>query len=292
MGFGAGRGEYHRLLAECSDPWSFGLGGLSSSFFLRPKPSISVYYPEPRDCLPNELVSVQDKLVNVYGSKAVELYINVENSGRTSIKRMRARVKIHPMSSIAERELKRPNDISDEDWKKMKDTFQESEEQVQKQAKKAMFGRFLPFFRTPKGAIPFHWIQADGNMTYEIDLTPKSDEAMVRLVEIYRLDSIAQSEKEKVTGYNKDNKRSRFPVILQIGYLQHFFPNYFITQDNKKNDMIYDLAVKFWIVAENLTKESSKIFHIEIPESLDRIDCSEVPKHTRKYKKFDKLLEV
>ncbi len=195
---------------------------------------------------------------------------------------MRARVKIYPIRSITEREpMERPNGISDAEWETMKKHFQESED-----GKESMFGRSLPFSRTPKGTVAFPWIQADGGTSYEIDLTPKNDEASIKLVSIYPLDRIARSQIENAGLTISDNPFS-FSIILYVGYLSHILHNQPAADRNK---LLYELAVKFWIIAENLTNEASEIFHIEISASLDMINCRKVRRHSIEYMKLDKLL--
>jgi hypothetical protein len=41
-----------------------------------------------------------------------------------------------------------------------------------------------------------------------------------------------------------------------------------------RGDIKFDLAVKFWIIAENLTEDVSEIFHVEIRDSFDTIICT------------------
>jgi hypothetical protein len=52
---------------------------------------------------------------------------------------------------------------------------------------------------------------------------------------------------------------------------------------------VHDYAVKFWVIADNLTDDVSEIVHIEIPNTLDKIVYTPIRKHSREYAELDRL---
>lgn len=81
----------------------------------------------------------------------------------------------------------------------------------------------------------------------------------------------------------------KMPNVLLLQSVTHI-----ITGRPEYDDLSlrYDIVIKFWIVAENLSNEISDIFHVEIPKSLNRISCYRVKKTSREYKKYNSLLAV
>jgi hypothetical protein len=230
--------------------------------------------------------------VTVFGSNSVELWMNITNEGKSPVKRMRARLKFYPLPKPSQaNKMNKPEGMSDEAWKERVRHIEEFEMRMQKEVAESQFGRPVPFSRTPKGTIGLPWVEADNRPTYEVDLSPLSDEASAKITGIYPLNPIALMELEKAGRMKFEHPEgSPFPsanvIAIQIGNTTG------VVMGQLPEGMLYDLALKFWIVSENIIKETSKIFHIEVPNSADSIICTEVKKGSEKYKEFEKLLAV
>jgi hypothetical protein len=86
--------------------------------------------------------------------------MNVRNDGRTSVKRMRARLRfsVLPKSTIMRT---RPEGVSEEDWQRTTRVREEFEARIQKEVAESQFGRPLPFSTTPSGTIGRPWLDVD-----------------------------------------------------------------------------------------------------------------------------------
>ena len=144
--------------------------------------------------------------------------------------------------------------------------------------------RLSPSLKPPKVTIGLPWTQVD-QTTYETDLTPLSDEASAKLVTAYRLDDhvVKELSKRQLIITSEGEQIG----ILAVGNDLMVLLN--VTNDQK---IEHEFAIKFWIVAENITKEVSEILHVEIPTSLNSISCRKLHKNLKEYKEFDKLLKV
>jgi hypothetical protein len=226
--------------------------------------------------------------VSLFRSKSTELWMNVTNEGKSPVKRMRARLKFYPIPKPPTKRPK-PEGMSDEDWEKSIEVSEQFKAKIQREVAESQFGRPLPFSRTPKGTIGRPWIEADNRVTYEVDLSPKSDEASAEIIALYPLDEVAlmELEKSKVIGF-PHAEGSPFPnarvTAILIGNTSGFVIN------PTGEGMLYDLALKFWILGENLVDEVSEIYHVEVPNSLNGIVCTKLKKGSKEYKAFEKLL--
>jgi hypothetical protein len=220
--------------------------------------------------------------------------MNVANQGKSPIKRMRARIRFLPLTTRREPITRRarPDGFSEEEWRARLRFQEEFEARIQKEMDESQYGRPLPFSsRTPRGTIGRPWVEADNRVSYEVDLSPRSDEASVELISIVPLDEIALTDLEK-QGIMKFDRPPNVP-----------FPNIralAITVGNNSGLMInpsgqgllYDLALKFWIVSENMTEDVAQIFHVEIPNALDAIICTKLKKGSKQYKQFEKMFSA
>lgn len=220
--------------------------------------------------------------------------MNVTNEGKTAIKRMRARLRFYPLPKPSRETSmdKRPDGISEEDWQHTLRLREEFENRMQREIAESQFGRPLPFSsRTPKGTMGRPWVEADDRISYEVDLSPKSDEASVELVALFPLDEIALNDLEKA-GVLKINRPPGTPfppakvIVILIGN------NSGLVINPRGEGLLYDLALKFWIVSENMTEDVTQIFHVEIPNSLDNIVCTKLRKSSKQYKQFERMLST
>jgi hypothetical protein len=190
-------------------------------------------------------------------------------------------LKIHPMT------YDKPDGMSDEEWTKEKVSYQKYMEKMEQERANYFYGKPLPFTTTPKGTTAFKWSSINRQNTYETDLPPLNDEAGVIVCAIFRPESQPIHE-----GANGENVRWSKDVYVQIGGT----PVYDIRHTNYRSDgsIRINLAMKFWIIADNLDKEVSRIYHVEIPDSYENIICTPVSKEKdkSKYEEFDKLLSA
>jgi hypothetical protein len=286
----AGRAEFRELYSRSYRPWHYSLEGFLIPFFIRPKPVIKdLTLQSPANNNTREIVNIEGAQVSLWGSRSTELWINITNEGKTPIKRMRARSKLHliPKTTHQIQPQQRPEGMTEEQWNQLSNLHQEFMQNVERQMSDSMFGRPLPFSRTPRGTVGFPWVQADGRLTYETDLTPNSDEASIRLIGIWHLSDVGRSD---LANSGRVNVPQGARIVgTQIGSVTGVAIN---PSTSDTGSLAYDLAVKFWIVAENLSEEVSKIFQIEIPESYQGISCTEVKEKSEQYKEFSKLLAV
>jgi hypothetical protein len=175
--------------------------------------------------------------------------------------------------------------MKEDDWKEILQKQQEHIKRMEKETSESLFGKPLPFSKTPRGTIAFEWAQVDGRTTYEVDLSPVNDEASVRLIAIYHLDEIARSQLAE-SRILVTPERTRI-VAYQIGGRSGT-----VTNPLDEGGIAYELAIKFWLIAENLTKEVSEIFHVEIPQSFDAINCTKYSKGSKEYKKLNEKFSL
>jgi hypothetical protein len=175
--------------------------------------------------------------------------------------------------------------MNEDQWLEYKKRTEEMDKQLEDSVRQNLFGKSLPFSKTPRGTIAFQWIQADYRTTYEIDLTPKSDEASVMLAGIYPLNRLPLSQITNA-GLGTNNYPNDYTIVIHIGNVQIRVGSGVIS---KSTEPFFEGLVKFRIFAENTSDEVAEIFHIEIPASLDNIVCRKVKRLDRNYRKFNKL---
>ena len=222
---------------------------MDNTFFSRPQPKcIDKIIERQSDW--NDNFNYLGQQIPLFNSHVSELWINVTNHGKTSVKRMRARAKLYPIPKkprqLSDRE--RPKDISDEEWNFQKRQHETFIAETELARSNKTYGTPLPFSKTPKGTIGLPWTQVD-QTTYETDLTPLSDEASAKLVTAYRLDDhvVKELSKRQLIITSEGEQIG----ILAVGNDLMVLLN--VTNDQK---IEHEFAIKFWIVAEKYYKRS------------------------------------
>lgn len=256
-------------------------------FFRRPKAVLEVMDDRSRKN-GQESISILGRETTLSFDDSKELWINVRNAGRTPIKRMRARIKmvtLQPLSPI-EHIPPKPENVSEAQWTHIQFERQQTRAIMEQQLVENRFGKPLPFSKTPKGTVPLPWAQLDGTTTYEVDLPPNSDDASVRLVGIYDtgMHGGEQLRQQGIIG------GSGHPSVKQ--YIIGGIGETLINSSNNNGKLMYNLAVKFWVTADNLPKEISEIYHIEIPSNSNTILWKKYEKKTKEYKELYKKLSL
>lgn len=258
-------------------------------YFFRPKPVITDLILK-QEHSPTERISVMGVPVTLFRSASTKLWMNVANDGKTPIKRMRARMRFQLLPKPKEAVGQRPEGITEEDWQQRIRLRAEFEAGVEKEIAESQFGRPLPFSdRTPKGTMGIPWIEADGRVSYEVDLSPNSDEASVQVIALYALESMALLDLEKA-GVLKIGRPADQPlpnanvVVVMMG------TNSWLLMNPRVQGLYQDLALKFWILSENMSKDVFEIFHVEISSTLDAISCTRLKKGSKQYKQFQTIL--
>jgi hypothetical protein len=226
--------------------------------------------------------------VPIMTGNAKELWINVTNDGGTPIKRMRARAKLTSIKAPTPLPLPpqtKPEGMSETDWEHLLHEQQQFHITMESELSERTFGRALPFSRTPRGTVAFQWAQVDGRTSYEVDLSPKNDEASVKLMSIYLLDEFAVS-RLNLHG-NITTPENTKMVAYQIGGMTGTVIN-----PSSTEGLAFNIAVKFWIIAENPTEEVSEIYHVEIPGSYEAVICTRHSKRSKEYKELAKKLSL
>jgi hypothetical protein len=252
-------------------------------FFSRPIPKISsIVMSFPHQ--PYEQINLMGININLFQITSIELWMNVTNLGKTAIKRMRARAKFAVVPKKIPFDRTKPEGMSDEQWSRMKAVHDQFEKEFNERISSSLFGKPLPFVNTPKGTAAFPWTEADGKSTFETDLSPNSDEASVRLIALYPLGERGRLELEKA-GKIKTQPGTQI-IATQIAN------NSGLSMGTTSDMLMYDLIVKFWIIAENLTREHSSLFHIEIFGHDQGIICTKISPRDKMYPKVFEMLQV
>ena len=204
---------------------------------------------------------------------------------------MRARLRFKPLPRpVIRRE--RPDGVSEEDWQQRLRLQEEFEMRFQREVEQSQYGRPLPFSsRTPRGTIGRPWVEADNRVSYELDLSPKSDEASVEAIALFPLDSIALMDLEKA-GVMKFGRPAEQPLPTARVVAVMIGNNSGLVINPMGEGLYEDLALKFWIVSENMAEDVAEIFHVEIPNSLNSIVCTRLKKRSGQYKRFEKILST
>lgn len=259
------------------------LGESSNPFFRRPKPVLSDKVLDSELYFDDKIPTTEGEYVSHMGGTKTQLWMNVTNRGKTSVKRMRARGRFYPIpKKIHAVKYPRPAGLSEEEWTKYKQQHQQFEERLQEEYWNNMYGRPLPFSSTPKGTVSFPWSRLDRFNVFETDLPPNSDEAGALICAIYRPRSMPLPSKDNPEVINQNIR-----IDLQVGGIPVVVLN-----PRTRAEIKFSFAVKFWIIAENLTEQISEILHVEIPDSYETIACRRLKKGTKEYKDFDELLSV
>jgi hypothetical protein len=197
-------------------------------------------------------------------------------------------VKVYPAFYPAQKPLPpqppKPKDISDEDWERILKPMEEARAKTFEELRIARFGRIMPFSKTPQRTMRLPWIATEDSPTLETDLSPHSDEASVMIVGLYPLSGPAIRQVERAYKSPEGSLgHGRVTAIRELTDETFAF--------GSGPDSYLDLILKFWITAENITKDTSEIFHIEIPGSLNDIICTKLEKGSKGYKEAGKLIE-
>jgi hypothetical protein len=254
-------------------------------FLRRPRPSISpvklsvAYYS-------GETLNVRGVQVPLVGTTATELWINVRNEGKTAIKRLRARAKYVRLSmtrTTDRNRMQRPASIPADAWAAMQERERGLLSEVQRRVESAQFGRPLPFSRTPRGTVGLEWMDPDGRATYETDLSPNSDEASVRIVALYPLADAGRAallaSGRVVSGSAPETRLTVFQVGNSSG----------IGINPDADSLAQEFVVKFWIISENLTHDTSVLLHIEVSPPGNDILYDLVDKTRPDYPQYERL---
>ena len=201
-----------------------------------------------------------------------ELWLTVTNEGKTMAKRMRGRVKVQFLSKI------------------------EMSKEMEEQSQRFLFGQPLPFKRFLRYTMPVQWIESTRNLSYEVDLFPKSDEVFIRLASVHPIDKIGEflmknptPEMAKDFGANKieqETLKKTMKAYIEVGSYRAFLDN-----PIRRDEPLIDTLVKFWIVSENV-KNVSEIFHIRIPADASKLDFERLPKDSEEYKNAEAKLSL
>ena len=249
-------------------------------FFSRPKPIIGFNSYQGKNA--TVTINVRGINIDISDTNIRELWVNVTNDGASPIKRMRARAKIIPIQSSFDMKLdnrKKPNGMSEGKWNEYNTEHKTVIDEIQNQIFESTYGKPVPFSKVLKGTFAIQWLQVDGRTDFEIDLAPKNDYAGAKLIGTYILNERDRKRLQDETKYiTPENTRI---VAFQLG--DNFGT---VTRPSNEDRIAEDLAIKFWIIAENLTKEVSEIFRIQIPYSFDEIKCIHCKKGTKEFKEL------
>jgi len=258
---------------------------------MRPRPVITEQLVKSDSFFSAHLHRTHDSFL---ASSGAELWINIQNNGRTPIRNMRARAKIQVMSDSYLAKSPQeviPVGVSVQEWEEYRGKIERMRSQV---VSDLFFGTALPltkgtpFARTPRGTIAMPWETVADLGEYVIDLAPRSDEASVRIALVCKIEAKAKRQIEKAFGpHRKIGKES--DTIVQIGTS---LPAFVASHVQSYGQSPFDVAIKFWVIADNLTTDKSEIIHVLIPESLDTIVYSSIAKNTKEYAELDKLFQV
>jgi hypothetical protein len=193
--------------------------------------------------------------------------------------RARAKFALVPQKASA---LVRAEGMNDEQWRALSEAHTRFIEETNRMLQERLFGRPLPFSRTPRGTVGFPWFDFSGRLLYETDLSPKNDEASVSLFSIFPLDEMARKQLE-------DSKTLVTPGGTKIVAFRVGGTAGAVTNPSEGGTAVWDLAVKFWITAENLSGDFSRVYHIEVPGSADTILCTLIEKGAKDYNEFETL---
>jgi hypothetical protein len=276
-------GAYHRQ--HCDKRYSYDARNISESynpFFRRPKPVIQEQPFGGGSGFQNVNVFGVDTII--FKRDAKELWVNVRNEGQTSVKRMRARVRIVSLQPLVKHMPQvKPDNMPEDHWTRLIQKQQEFLARTDQEFNQSVFGTPLPFIRIPSGTTALPWTQLDRMNVYEVDLTP-NDEASIRLVGLYPLEEAGRISLEHVIKVEDEHARL---VAHQIGAMSGV-----VTNPISDGTFAFNLAVKFQIIAENLTVPVFEIFHLEIPTSYDTIICSKYKMGTKEYNELNKRLSL
>lgn len=142
--------------------------GAGNPFFRRPKPVIRDKILDGQLRPDEPLTTSSGEHISYLAGTKTELWINVTNDGKTTIKRMRARVKSYPLQKkIFPISHPRPTGMSDDDWEEYKKRHQEFQERLEEQAANSLYGKPLPFSNTARGTVAYQWMGVDRQRSYK-----------------------------------------------------------------------------------------------------------------------------
>lgn len=291
-------------------------------FLSRPRPIIeAVKLTPPRNS--TETLDVMGVSIRLFETTSVELWMSIRNDGRTPVRRMRARAKFAlvppPLDAPPEQ---RPLGITGPQWEERIRQVREFRQNMFRQMADSMFGRPLPFTKTPSGTAAFPWFELGSVSRYETDLSAGNDEAAVRLFALYRLGRSALMELERSGRIKFGNtipspapapppggpsaqsgEAAQPPALAPAGgrpppSWQMNPPKVVATQigtssgiaiNPQTGQSLGDFVVKFWITADNLRGDCSELFHVEIV-GVDDLVCTPVPRKSPDRARYEALL--
>jgi hypothetical protein len=216
------------------------------------------------------------KEINLFGVTSLERWFIIRNEGNAPIKRARAWAKFAVLG-VNLPPPERPKGISDENYASLRGGY-EGHAELLKESYEKMFAVTYPFYRSPHGTAPLLWSRQEGMNLFETDI-PVNDEVGVQVAGIYSITNrFRASAQLKEAGIVSGEA-----VIFQMGKVVGTIGSPLLASDAT----YLDLAVKFWIIGENVVKDTSEIFRIQIPMSFDAINCRPISKRERK--DFEKI---
>jgi hypothetical protein len=254
---------------------------LHNTFFRRPKPII-IHKILSGNLEHNEqILDTTGEHTPFLGGTKTAQWMNVTNKGNTTVKKMRARVKVLPLEKkISPASPPKPENMLDEVWQQITKQHEQFQKKLEEQHSNYVYGKPLPFSNTLRGTMAYPWVGVDRQQSYETDLTAKSDEASILVCAIYRPNLAPQ--------VNPDGSaRWTTRYYLEIGGTTTIVLN-----PQPSSDIRFSFAIKFWIVAENVSEDVSEIFYVEVPDSFETIICTKLKRGSKQYKDFDKLLRI
>jgi len=205
-----------------------------------------------------------DRNIPLAEAQCAEVWVNVENKGKTALRRMRMKSKfvVIPGGKSIYNELERLNLAKERsNAKNLREFVDEIKEKDP--AGKVMDSvedfiglkeKFVATSKTPEGSIPVSWTTRDGKTEAEIDLAPLDDEASAKILSIYRI------PEQLFTKARFELPHTKFGTILiQVGNSSAWVLN---TREEDGSPM-FDLVGKVWLVGENLTSHDPYMVVVE-----------------------------
>ncbi len=234
-------------------------------FYLRPKPVIEhvVKSSEPLAQTTQEEIRLMGNPLSLAGVPCARLWVTVTNRGRSPVKQMRARVRVHTRTV---RNHPVGLDFTDLWLKQYEAPF--------------------PYVKTSRGITPVAWTQFQGAVSYETDMAPMNDMVASSVISVLSFaDPIL---------YQKFNQALRQtmkqPIVIMIGQSPIILSLANLTVPLRPEEIFTEFGIRFWIVAENLHKSFSRIFRVQIPADFNTIICETIDKNHKDYKVLNEEL--
>jgi hypothetical protein len=202
---------------------------------------------------PKATIPIEGHDIPLRNSKLTEIWVNVTNDGKTSIKRMRARARFVILPQVKDRFGGGERKI----W--TYEEYMKSQELEKKVVEPA--GAAVPSFNFIDKPVPLKWKLWEGGLSPEIDLAPKSDEANARLFSVWKLrwDAIEEMKKQ---GLLKGSNAPRETIAIGVSDSLPFWSGDLGTTR-------FVVYAKFWLTAENLADPSPIIFVFDLDKDFE-----------------------